>query len=85
LDLTSQFDNKLCHLLSPSIVNYEFERVNNITYGNEEFKQSVKNYVPDGYTFKAFPLHTTNLDPDRIFSSILSNDVSYIMLYLTFY
>jgi len=81
LDLTSQFDNKLCHLLSPSIVNYEFERVNNSTYGNDEFKQSVKNYVPDGYTFKGFPLHTTNLDVDRIFSSILSNDVGKDIIY----
>jgi len=80
LDLNSQWDSKLSHLLSPSIVNYEFERVANTTYGNEEFKQSVKNYVPEGYTFKGFPLHTVSLDSDRIFSSIMANEVNYIMI-----
>jgi centrosomal protein CEP76 len=47
----------------------------NITFGNDEFKQSVKNYVPEGYTFKGFPLQISSNDPDKIFASVLSNDV----------
>jgi len=49
--------------------------MSNLTYGNEEFKQSVKNYVPEGFTFKGYPLHTNGLDCDNIFGSILSNEI----------
>lgn len=75
------WDSKLSFLIQPSLVNYEFERVTNLTYGNEEFKQSVKNYVPEGYTFKGFPLHTIETDSDKILSSILSSDVGKDILY----
>jgi hypothetical protein len=69
----------LSYLLSPALANYEFERVSNFTYGNEEFKQSVKNYVPEGYTFKGFPFQTTDIDSDKNYSSILSNEVIIII------
>jgi hypothetical protein len=26
------------------------------TFANEEFQASIKNYVPEGHTFKAFPI-----------------------------
>lgn len=79
--MKTAWDGKLSHLISPALVNYEFERISNLTYGNEEFKQSVKNYVPEGFTFKGFPLHTTDLDPDKIFGSILSNEIGKDILY----
>ena len=49
--------------------------MSNLTYGNEEFKQSVKSYVPEGFTFKGFPLQTTDTDCDKIFGLILSSEV----------
>lgn len=74
--MRTSWDNKLSHLISPALVNYELERIANQTYGNEEFKQSVKNYVQEGYTFKAFPLHTIENDYDKMFGSVLSSDVN---------
>ena len=78
--MKTSWDGKLAYLISPALANYEFERVSNFTYGNDEFKQSVKNYVPEGYTFKGFPLQTTEEDCDKIYSSILSNEVFIIKL-----
>ncbi len=79
--MKTAWDGKLSHLISPALVNYEFERVSNLTYGNEEFKQSVKNYVPEGFTFKGFPLHITDTDADKIFGSILSSEIGKDILY----
>jgi hypothetical protein len=65
----------LAYLISPALVNYELERIANQTYGNDEFKQSVKNYVPEGYTFKGFPLLSVEIDYDKMFGGLLSSDV----------
>lgn len=80
LEMKTAWDGKLSYLISPALANYELERISNFTYGNEEFKQSVKNYVPEGYTFKGYPLQTTEIDSDKIFSTILSNEVYIILL-----
>jgi len=32
------------------------ERLANVTFSGEEFKSSIKHYVPEGHTFKAFPI-----------------------------
>lgn len=74
-DLPTQFDNKLSHLVSPALVNYESERVSNLTYGNDEFKASVKNYIPEGFTFKAFPFQISDINCDKIFGMILGSDI----------
>ena len=66
---------KLAHLISPALVNYEMERISNLTYGNEEFKQSVKNNVPEGFTFKAYPFQINDLDTEKMFHMIENNDV----------
>jgi centrosomal protein CEP76 len=79
--MKTAWDLKLSHLISPALVNYEFERISNLTYGNEEFKQSVKNYVPEGYVFKGFPLHVLDGDPYKIFGSILSSEIGKDILY----
>ena len=75
LELKTNFDEKLSDLLHPALVNYEMERVSNVTYGNEEFKASVKNYVPEGFTFKAFPFQINELDTEKIFSMVLSSEI----------
>ena len=75
IDLPTQFDEKLSHILSPALVNYETERVSNYTFGNDEFKASVKNYVPEGFTFKAFPFQISELNTEKVFGMILSNEI----------
>ena len=75
LELNTNWDAKLSHLISPCLVNYEMERISNLTYGNDEFKASIKNYVPEGYTFKAYPFQMNELDPDKIYGMILASDI----------
>jgi hypothetical protein len=70
----------LAYLISPALVNYELERIANQTYGNDEFKQSVKNYVPEGYTFKGFPLHTVEIDFDKMMGGLLTSDVNFVII-----
>ncbi len=41
----------------------------------------MKNYVPEGYTFKGYPLHTIDPDCDKIFGSILSSEIGKDILY----
>ena len=81
LDLGTQIDNKLGYLLSPALCNYELERISSSTYGNEEFKQSIKNYVPEGFTFKAFPCHHTNFDVNTFWSLCLTSEIGKDILY----
>ncbi len=81
LDLNSNYDSTLAYMLSPALSNYELERVSGSTYGNEEFKQSIKNYIPEGYTFKAYPCHEIVVDPSLFFSSIIDNDIGKDILY----
>lgn len=33
----------------------------------------IKNYVPEGHTFKAFPIQFTHFDSDRMVSHIYTN------------
>lgn len=73
--MKTNWDGKLSYLISPALVNYELERIANQTYGNEEFKQSVKNYVSEGYIFKGNPVHSIDKDPDAIFASIVSSEI----------
>ena len=81
LEMGTQFDSTLSYLLSPCLCNYELERVACSTYGNEEFKQSIKNYIPEGYTFKAYPCHDTTIDSNLFFSECLSSEVGKDILY----
>lgn len=81
LELTTNFDSKLGYLLSPALSNYELERVSGHVYGNEEFKQSIKNYVNEGYTFKAYPCHGVKADDNYFFALCLNNDIGKDILY----
>jgi hypothetical protein len=44
------------YLLSTALANYEYERIGGGSFAAEEFQHGIKNYVPEGHTFKAFPI-----------------------------
>ena len=46
-----------------------------MTVAAEEFQAAVKNYVPEGHTFKALPVQFTHFDTDRIVHHIFNNKV----------
>lgn len=74
-DLLTHWDDELSYLLSPALVNYELDRIGGVTYGNEEFQQSIKRYVPEGHTFKAFPSQFLGLKPNEIMNGFCKNSV----------
>ena len=43
-------------MLSTALANYEYERVGGGSFASKEFQEGIKNYVPEGHTFKAFPI-----------------------------
>lgn len=54
--MQTQWDAQMAYLLTTALCNYEFERVGGGSFAAEEFQHGVKNYVPEGHTFKAFPV-----------------------------
>lgn len=65
----------MSYLLSTALANYEYERVGGGSFAAEEFQHGIKNYVPEGHTFKAFPIQFTHFETDRMISHIYSNKV----------
>ena len=63
----------MSYLLSTALSNYEYERIGGGSFAAEEFQHGVKNYVPEGHTFKAFPIQFSHFDTDRMLSHIMHN------------
>lgn len=57
------------------MANYEIERIGGQNFASVEFQHGIKNYVPDGHTFKAFPIQFTHYDSDRMVSHIYGSPV----------
>ena len=73
--LQTHWDNQLSYILTSALASYEMERVGGVTFANDEFQQAVKNHVPDGHTFKAFPVQFTHFDTDRMIHHFFNNKV----------
>ncbi|XP_030408578.1 centrosomal protein of 76 kDa isoform X3 [Gopherus evgoodei] len=71
LGLTTVWDDQLSYLLSPALAAYELERTTSISAGNEEFQDAIRRAVPDGHTFKGFPIHFVYRNARRAFSTCL--------------
>ena len=74
-NLSTQWDSQLSYLLSTALANYEYERVGGGSFATEEFQHGIKNYVPEGHTFKAFPIQFTHFESDRMIQHIYANKV----------
>lgn len=73
--LTTTWDDQLSYLLTPALSSYETERLTGITAGNEEFQQAIRRAVPDGHTFKGYPIQFVHRNGRRAFSSCLKSPV----------
>lgn len=71
LELATVWDDHLCYLLSSALSAYELERCTGTTCGNEEFQDAVRRAVPDGHTFKGFPIHFLHRNARRAFATCL--------------
>ncbi|XP_051921542.1 centrosomal protein of 76 kDa isoform X2 [Hippocampus zosterae] len=73
LNLTSVWDDHLSYLLSSALSAYEMERCTGVSCGNEEFQDAIRRAVPDGHTFKGFPIHFLHRNARRAFSTCLKS------------
>ena len=71
-----KWDEKLSGMLVPALGNYEMERVAGLTYCQEEFQSAIKNYIPEGHTFKAFPIQFNHRRAKDIFNVLKNAPVS---------
>ncbi|XP_054237769.1 centrosomal protein of 76 kDa isoform X2 [Indicator indicator] len=71
LRLSTVWDDHLSYLLSPALAAYELERTTSISAGNEEFQDAIRRAVPDGHTFKGFPIHFVYRNARRAFATCL--------------
>lgn len=71
LGLATNWDDQLSYVLSPALAAYELERITNISVGNEEFQDAIRRAVPDGHTFKGFPIHFVYKNARRAFATCL--------------
>ncbi|KAM4687677.1 centrosomal protein of 76 kDa [Discoglossus pictus] len=71
LGLTTVWEDHLSYLLSPALASYEIERTTGISAGNEEFQDAIRRAVPDGHTFKGFPIHFVHRNARRAFATCL--------------
>uniref|UniRef100_A0A8C4PY17 Centrosomal protein of 76 kDa n=1 Tax=Eptatretus burgeri TaxID=7764 RepID=A0A8C4PY17_EPTBU len=75
LSLSTVWDDQLCYLLSPALAAYELERATGLVPGKAEFEDAVRRIVPDGHTFKAFPIHFNHRQAHRVLETALSYPV----------
>uniref|UniRef100_A0A8C2Q0Y9 Centrosomal protein of 76 kDa n=1 Tax=Cyprinus carpio TaxID=7962 RepID=A0A8C2Q0Y9_CYPCA len=71
LGLATVWDDHLSYLLSAALSAYELERCTGVLCGNEEFQDAVRRAVPDGHTFKGFPIHFLHRNARRAFATCL--------------
>ena len=71
LSLSTVWDDQLCYLLSPALAAYELERATGLVPGKAEFEDAVRRIVPDGHTFKAFPIHFNHRQAHRVLETAL--------------
>ena len=78
--LRTKYDKQLEYMLSSALYNYELERLASMTFASNEFKSSIKNYVPEGHTFKAFPIQFNHFDINKMVVALLKNRVAFDVL-----
>lgn len=77
---TTTWDSHLGYLLNQALISYEMQRVSGQKFCEDEFKACIQNYVPEGTTFKAFPIQFNHFDPEMMVIAISKSKVGYEIL-----
>ena len=76
IDLMTEWDNKLSYLLGQSLVSYETEKSCGLpNVGNNDFQDAIKRAVPEGNTFKGFPIQVLHCNAKKVFKSCIKSAV----------
>ncbi|CAH1779275.1 unnamed protein product [Owenia fusiformis] len=73
--LNTTWDDQLSYLLTPALASYETERITGISAGNEEFQQAIRIAVPEGHTFKGYPVQFVHRNARKAFAACLKSPV----------
>jgi len=76
IGLATHWDDHLGYVLSPALASYELERVSGLSVGNEEFDQAVKLSIPEGHSFKAFPIQFLHRNARKVFAACMKASVA---------
>ena len=71
MGLSTVWDDELSYLLSPALSAYELDRSVGVCVGNEEFQEAIHNVVPEGHTFKGFPIQLVHCNTRKAFTTCL--------------
>ncbi|CAB3981640.1 Centrosomal of 76 kDa [Paramuricea clavata] len=75
MGLSTVWDDELSYLLTPALAGYELEHQTGLSVGNEEFQHAIRKNVPDGHTFKGFPIQFVHMNPRRALGTCLRSPV----------
>lgn len=75
LGLNTTWDDELSYILTPALAAYELEHCTGISAGNEEFQQAIRRAIPDGHTFKGFPIQFIHRNARRAFATCLRSPI----------
>ncbi len=73
--LSTSWDKQMSYFLSTALSSYETERCTGVLTGEQEFQAVIKRHIPEGHTFKGFPLLLHHRDPNRIFYELRQSAV----------
>ncbi|XP_075252623.1 centrosomal protein of 76 kDa-like [Convolutriloba macropyga] len=73
LELDSVFDAGLAYILQPALSSYEMERSLGVSVGSDEFQNAIRQYIPDGETFKGCPLQVDTVNAKRVFNRCMKS------------
>eukprot|EP01028_Stygiella_incarcerata_P008657 TRINITY_DN3840_c0_g1_i1.p2 TRINITY_DN3840_c0_g1~~TRINITY_DN3840_c0_g1_i1.p2 ORF type:complete len:727 (+),score=202.06 TRINITY_DN3840_c0_g1_i1:98-2278(+) len=73
--LDTFWDDGRGYQLGQALVAYEYEKLAGVPFGNDEFQQSMKHSIPEGYTFKGFPVQFTHTNVRRMFYAMQQSAV----------
>lgn len=66
LRLATEWDDQLSYMLGPALCAYEMERLTGAAFGNDEFQDSIKRNVPEGHTFRGYPIVVNDASPANV-------------------
>lgn len=73
--LFTRFNDDLSCVLTSALQSYEVGRVTGSSVSSESFQAGIKNIIPDGHVFKAFPIQVNHKNPVGMFSLVTNNPV----------
>ena len=71
----TRFNDNLACVLSTALQCYEMNKLTGSSINSETFQSGIRNMIPDGHVFKAFPIQLPHKNSVAAFETIRSNPV----------